>query len=346
MGLRIAAPWVLATGLFFLLLDPPGATAQSSPQGPRELYQALNALRVAPGQVYYIRDLHIRRDAVRLTLAEGKLAFLASYNGQLTGAVFTGRGHALALLRDPIERRSLARFLDAPLLDERFSSAYFRFTDNTGEELLQQLHEAGTEPAAEPGFAEGWNETVANLNPWHSLRILTDWLAEAPHPYFYVGLLGEVTGAFDVLVDDRRAEQVLLGQPRWVSGERFYDVWASFRRANAPAPQVTPFVAAGYAIETSILPDRTLEGATTLALKAVRGGERVIPLELSRSLTVQSVEDAAGRPLIFFQNEAVNRHEIEQRGNDALLVVLPAGARRTTRIWRIDPTASDRFPPW
>jgi hypothetical protein len=307
-----------------VLLAAATSAAQTS---PRDLYQALNALRVIPNQVYYVRDLDIRHDAVRLLLAEGKLAFLAPCNGRLTGAVFTGRGRALALLRDPIEKRQMARFLGAPLLDQGFSSAYFRFTDNTGEELLRKLRAAGAAPADEPSFVAGWNEIVANLNPWHSLRILTDWLAEDPQPYFYAGLLGDTSGPFDVLVDNRRPEQVLLGQLRWVAGERYYDVWASFRRAGAPAALASPFAPIGYAIETSILPDRTLEGTTTLTLKALRGGERVISLELSRFLAAQSPEDAERRPLVFFQNEAVNRHEIAQRGNDSLLVVLPAPAR-------------------
>src|SRR5712692_6017071 len=314
----IAACVVLAAG---------SSAAQQAAPGPRELYQALNDLRVVPRQVYYVRDLHISRDAVRLSLVEGKVALLAAYDGRLTGAVFTGHGHVLALSRDPIEKRSLARFLGAPLLDQSFSRAYFRFTDNTGEELLGLLRRAGVPPADEPSFAEDWNPVVANLNPWHSLRILMDWTAADPQPYFYAGLQGDISGPFDVLVDDRRAEQVLLGQPRWVAGTRLYDVWASFRRTGAAEPFAPPFVPAAYAVETSIQLDRTLEGAATLTLKALRGGERAVPLELSRFLTVQSAEDAEGRPLVFFQNEAVNRHEIAQRGNDALLVVLPAPAR-------------------
>ncbi len=314
----------IVAGVAGVLLAAATSAAQTS---PRDLYQALNALRVIPSQVYYVRHLDIRHDAVRLLLAEGKLAFLAPYNGHLTGAVFTGRGRALALLRDPIEKRQMARFLGTPLLDQGFSSAYFRFTDNTGEELLRQLRAAGAAPVDEPSFVAGWNETVANLNPWHSLRILTDWLAEDPQPYFYAGLLGDTSGPFDVLVDNRRPEQVLLGQLRWVAGERHYDVWASFRRAGAPEALASPFAPVAYAIETSILPDRTLEGTATLTLRALRGGERVISLELSCFLAVQSAEDAEQRPLVFFQNEAVNRHEIAQRGNDSLLVVLPAPAR-------------------
>jgi len=310
-----------------VLLVAGSSAAQQAVPGPREVYQALNDLRVVPRQVYYVRDLHISRDAVRLSLVEGKLALLAAYDGRLTGAVFTGHGHVLALSRDPIEKRSLARFLGAPLLDQGFSRAYLRFTDNTGEELLGLMRQAGVPPADEPSFAEDWNPVVANLNPWHSLRILMDWTAADPQPYFYAGLQGDISGPFDVLVDDRRAEQVLLGQPRWVAGTRLYDVWASFRRTGAAEPFAPPFVPAAYAVETSILPDRTLEGAATLTLKALHGGERAVALELSRFLTVQSAEDADGRPLAFFQNEAVNRHEIAQRGNDALVVVLPAPAR-------------------
>jgi len=53
----------------------PGAAARTASTGPREIYQALNALRVESGQVYYVKDLHLRRDAVRITLVEGKLLF-------------------------------------------------------------------------------------------------------------------------------------------------------------------------------------------------------------------------------------------------------------------------------
>ena len=326
-GAGIAAGVILAAGLLGLEFHAPGAAARTASAGPREIYQALNALRVESGQVYYVKDLHLRRDAVRITLVEGKLAFLSACEGRLTGAVFIGHGHVLALPRDPMEKQQLARFLGAPLLDQQFFRAYFRFTDDSGEELLRQLREAGTQATEEPSFRDEWNLTIANLNPWHSLRILTDWLATSPRPYFYAGLAGEMTGPFDVLVDNRRSEQVLLGQPRWVAGERYYDVWASFRRAPEgaePASAASPFGPLAYSLETSILADHSLEGTALLTLKAVRSGERMIPLELSRYLTVQSAEDAEGRPLVFFQNEAVNRHEIAQRGNDALLVVLAA----------------------
>jgi Peptidase family M1 domain len=332
VGARIVCLLALAAGLFVLGSAPARPTPVPTEPGPRDLYQALNALRVDSTRVYYVRDLNIRRDAARISLVEGKLAFLAAYNGRLTGAVFTGHGHVLALPRDPIEKRSLAHFLGAPLLDRGFTSAYIRFTDHTDEELLEQLREVKAQPADEATFAEGWNQTVANLNPWHSLRILTDWLAEEPHPYFYAGLLGDVSGPFDLLLDARRSEPALLGQARWVRGLRYYDVWTSFRPATAPHPLAAPCAPVRYMIETTIQADLTLQGTTNLTLQVVRGGERVIPLELSRWLSVQSAEDGERNALVFFQNEAVNRHEIAERGNDSLLVVLPAPARTGQEI--------------
>jgi len=320
--------------LLFALLFPSGVfaqTPQTASPDPRQLYEALNSVRVDSSRVYKVRDLSLHRDAIRLALTDGKLAFLTAFNGRVTGAVFTGKGNVLALLRDPIEKGQLARFLGAPLLDQNFSGAYLRFTDETAEEITKQLAAANAAFTADPSFADAWNEAVSNLNPAHSLRILTDWLAVNPQPYFYAGLIGNRSGPFDVLVDDRCPEQVLIGQPRWMSGATIYDVWASFPRRDAPA-YLAPFAPLSYTIDTSILADLSLEGSAVLTLRAARAGERVVPLELSRSLVVQSVEDAQSRQLPFFRDDAPTQHEAARRGNDLLLVVVPAPVAQDEEI--------------
>lgn len=289
----------------------------------RAIYQQLNALRVDTGRIYRVGEFSLRRDVVRLVFEEGKLAFLQPYHGRVTGAVFTGRGRALALVRDPGEKASIARFLGEPLVDQPFSRLYLRFTDGTGEELAESLKEAEAEAIVEPSFAEEWNLAIADLNPWHSLRILADLLSESPLPYFYAGIMGDRTGAFDILLDDRRAEQVLIGQSRYVEGARYYDIWASFSRSDrGPFPGV-PFTPVSYEISTTIRNDLSLEGRTTAELKARRGGERLLHLELSRRLTLETVKDAEGNLLEFFQNEEIKGDELVRRGNDAVLIVLP-----------------------
>ncbi len=297
------------------------AAAQDS---PRDLYHALNALRVDGHRVYFLREVELHRGVLSFHFSEGKLAFLEPLEGRVTGAVFTGAGRIIAIPRDPVERGSLAKFLGAPLLDQPFSRAYLRFTDQTAQELQERLGKAGAEPAEDPGFAADWNVAVAELAPGHSLRVMEDWLAVEPEPYFCVRIVGDLTGPFDVLVDARRDEPVLIGQTRWINDRLDYDVWASLPR-DGPAPP-RALAPLDYRVETTIEPNLALEGQTALHLKVVHGGDRVIPLELSRLLQVQSVTDDTGQPLVFFQNDEMSRHEIASRGNDSLLVVLPGPA--------------------
>jgi hypothetical protein len=286
------------------------------------MLNALNALRVNSQEVYTIRDLDFRYDALHFTLIQGQLAFLEPFQGKIVGAVFSGRGHILAAPHDPVEKASLARFLSAPILDQRFSRVYLRFDGDAGADLLARLKQSGVTPAPDPSVGDDWNEAVAKLNPPQSLRILMDLLADHPTPYFYAGILGDTSGAFDALVDDRRPEQVMVGQPKAVNGETFYDIWASFFRMGAQE-SLPAFAAESYSLDTIVQPDLELAGKADLTLHALREGERVIPLELSNLLRVESVQDESGRPLEFFQSEPTVRHDIASRGDDSVNVVLP-----------------------
>jgi hypothetical protein len=315
---------------------PRGADARAStsslPDDPRALYRALNELRPDGAHVYDVHDLNLRRDVISFTFSEGKLAFLPAIGGHVTGAVFAGRGRVLATPRDPGERRSLSQFVGVPILDQTFSRAYIRFTDETAAQIQQQLKSTGSQGAVDARFAEGWNVIVGALAPMQSLRIMQDLLSTDPLPFFYAMLDGNSAGAFDVLVDRRRDEQVLIGQPRTVDGATFYDVWASFRAQDAPAVPIEPFVPVEYRIDSTIANDLSLEGKTTVRLKTVRSGDRFVPLELSRNLAVEEIRSGDGKPVVFFQNENLERRDILRRGDDAIFVVLAAPAQDGQQI--------------
>jgi len=317
-----------------------GSLAPASPSA-RELYQQLNALRVNPAEVYTIKDLVLRKEDVRLILDEGKLAFFTpaqsprqappeagtASGGQITGAVFVGRGRAMAFPRDSVEKQQLARFVGAPLLDQPITSAYLRFTDDTAEELKRDLRDSAIPPREDAPLAERWKDVAANLNPADSLRIIEDWLSEQPQPYFLARLDDPVAGPFTILLDTaRRDEPVVIGQHRLVGHAVYNDVWVSYVPPDwRPAPPAA--VATGYEIETTIFPDRSLEGSTTIHLRAERSGERCIELELSPLLAVQSADLEDGEKLDFFQNEGFQRQARSSRGNAVVLVVLPRPAR-------------------
>jgi Peptidase family M1 domain len=298
--------------------------AESIPTDPRALYQALGELRPDATRVYDVHDLRLRRDVVDFAFTDGKLAFLQPLGGRVTGLVFSGRGHVIATPHERGERRSLAEFLGVPILDEGFYNAYIRFTDDTGAEIERQLQEGGATAVSDPAFAERWKPEVTALGPSQALRIMTDWLSTNALPYFYSLLEGDSVGPFEVSVDQRREEQVLIGQVRVTNDVASYDVWAHFRADDSRKVSPESFAPLDYRVDSAIADDLSLTGKTTLHLKAVRGGERVVPLELSRNLAVSEIHGDDGRPLPYFQNEELSRRNVARRGNDSILVVLPA----------------------
>ena len=315
---------VIITVLALWSLATPAATLAAD-KSPKELYDALTALRVDPAAVYSVESsnrIELRRGDAKLSLDEGKLAFFASSDGQVTGAVFAGRGHSLALPRDPVEKQQMGRFLGAPVLDQDFTSAYLRFTDDSASDLLRQLKNANVVPQQDTAYAAGWEPYLARLNSQYSLRILFETLTQQPRHFFYAGLEGITTGPFDVLLDTMRAEQMLFAQPRKSGEAGYYDVWASYSLPGVSPPPVA-FRALQYTIETSILANNSLDATASIRLRAEIGGERLLVFQLARALSVDSIIDDRGDSLVFFQNEGMSHQERSVHGSDYLHVVLP-----------------------
>jgi hypothetical protein len=319
-------PGVAFSGFFLalcLFLTPCAASAAED--SPREAYEALNSLRVNPASVYEISAadrIELRRGDGHFSFDFGKLAFLAPYKGQVTGAVFSGRGHVVAAPRDPIEKQQMARFLGAPVLDEPFSDVYLRFTDETATELLGELSSAGVHPIQDTEFAVRWDPITAQVNPPQSLRILFAIISAHTEPFFYAAVEGITRGPFDMMVDPRRFEAALIGQPKKVGAEGFYDVWASYPLPSQPTTR-RHFRALDYEINTSVLPDTSLDAKADVRMRVESGGERAIGFQLARALGVESVTGPHDEPLVFFQNEGMNLQDRLSRGTDYLFVILP-----------------------
>lgn len=311
---------VLLVFAFFLPL-PCRAAANS----PRELLAALNSLQLDSQHVYTVTSkdrVVIRKGDAVISLQDGKIAFFEPFEGHVTGFAFTGIGHVLSLPRDTVEKQQLARFLGAPVLDQQFLSAYVRFTDGTGRELLEEMQRAALVPAADDHFRAMWQANLERLNVSHSLRILVEkWSPSVPH-FFHAGLDGAVTGPFDILLDPTRMDEFVLGQPRTVGGSAFYDIWASYPLPGAKTPSAA-FDALRYRIDTIIHLDNSLDGNAAIEFHALPGSQAFLAVQLSRSLKVTSVTGENGEELPYFQNQGLTQQEINSRGQDTLVVFLP-----------------------
>jgi len=318
--MRVGARFVA----FWLFLVP--ITVAAPERSPHELYDAINAITVDPSAVYHLlpeNRIELRRGDAVISFEEGTLALLSPIEGHITGAVFSGRGHVLAAPRDPVEKQQLGRFLGAPVLDQAFVNGYLRFVDQTADDLLSQFRAASLTPQTDATIGAQWEPTLPRLNSVYTLRTLLFFLSPNPNPAFYAALYGSTTGLFDVVLDERREEQFLLGQSSKVAGGTSYDVWTSHRVPGLAANAVA-FKALSYSLETSIFPNNSLEAAVEVRIRAETGRERVLVFQLSRALTVDRVTGEHGEPLEFFQNEGMSLQERSTRGNDYLYVVLPS----------------------
>ncbi len=318
---------VVLFGLWCLAAPAASASAERS---PHELYDAIKALRIDPSNVYRVapsNHIQLRRGDAVFSFEEGAFAFFSPLDGQITGVVFSGRGHILAAPREPVEKQQMGRFLGAPVLDQEFINGYLRFTDDTAGELLRQFQAANLPVQTDTSVGVRWDAAVTQLNPGYTLRILYDRLSSNPKPCFYAEMEGTITGPFDVVLDTQRDEQFFLGQVHKAGDVFLHDVWTSHRVPGTLAPPVA-FHALHYSIETTISSGNALDATAAVRLRAETGAERVLAFQLSRALAVDTVTGEQGEPLPFFQNEGMNLQERSTRGNDYLEVVLPQAPAR------------------
>jgi len=320
--------WCVAICVLSGILSP--AAARGAGLSLHELYASLNALRLDPAAVYTVDSsnrVELRRGDAKLSFGDGVIAFFAPLEGRISGAIFAGHGHALALPRSVVEKQQMASFLGTPVLDQEFFSAYLRFSDDSADELLRQLKNANVPPHVDSEMATRWDPLIVRRNPQYSLRILFETLSQHPRHFFYAGLEGMTTGTFDVVLDTMRTEQMMFAQPHKSGNSNFYDVWASYSLPGTSPPPIA-FRASQYAIETSILDNFSLEATAAVHLLAELDGERLLIFQLSRALNLESVTDESGRPLVFFQNEGISIPERSVRGSDYLQVILPEAPPR------------------
>jgi hypothetical protein len=317
------------SGLILLCLFSSALGYAQTTRSPRELLQKLNDLTIDPAEIYALRDTQITRDRVNFYFNRGFIGFLAPVNGEITGAVFAGDGEVLLMPPDSVEGHSLAFFTKSPILEEQLTFAYLRFTDQTARELMAHARRPDPEDPEQPGgFAEKWEPVVTRLNPQYSTRILMDLLGERDMPCFQTYLEGKNLGAFQVQIDERLPEAVRVGGIGYEGGRTYTDLWCSFASRKGEARAGSLLIGSAqvlsYKIDTHIHDDNSLEGRAELELESHSNADRVLVFELARLLKVSEVQDEAGQRLPLLQNPSLEESEVAARGNDWVVVVLPA----------------------
>ncbi len=340
--------------------SPSGETGQSSPA--RALYLQLNNVGLDPGRVFRVRNSSLDRPAIHITLEDGTIAFTQDVMGRITGAFFEGDGEVLLVPPNDVERRSMSLFTGMAILEERFTTAYFRFNDNTAAELQPGLRA----PQNAQEFVARWDDTARSLAHADAMRLLSSFSRMLPiagaaatsgsvtatygdvsDRMLHARLQGNKLGALDIFFDSTAAEQVEAGQSKNAEdGTLFYNIWTSFSPENlgrAAPSGLSPAVSAdaesredsirprSYVVHARVKPPKELDADVKLQLDVRRGGTRCLVFELSRFLQIQTVESDRS-PVEFIQNPAVEGTQLARNGNDLVAVILPQPTQQGQRI--------------
>jgi hypothetical protein len=337
-----------------------GKSPAQHPGAAESLYLQLRSVGLDSSRVYSVRDLSIQRGGFHLALDDGTIAFTQDVAGKVTGAFFIGEGEILLSPPDQAERASMLLFTGSTILEEKFSSAYFRFNDDTYTEVQSALR-----PAENPQeFVTEWDQTARSLAETDALRLLLSFSRHLPaqsttpssYPpektdgegrILHVRLQGRKLGAFDVYYDANAGEQIWAGQSRNVGGANYYDVWTSFSNARrstttavlsettAEGGNIDEVDVSHFTIRAEIRPPTELKAEATLEIGIRQGGGRALLFELSRFLQVENLE-MDGKPVEFIHNQAVEGTQLARHGNDLVVVIFPellrAGQKLTLRF--------------
>jgi hypothetical protein len=226
------------------------------------------------------------------------------------------------------EKRNLAQFTRAPILEERLDSVYMRFTDRTAQELLAASRRPDPDDPDPPGpFLQEWSAVTQALNLETSVRILTDLLGDRNHPYFYARVKGEELGVFEMADDERLTEPFTIGSLGKLGSQAFANIWCSFatrKSAGEPtAPRDIMAKALAYTLDVRIHPDHSLEGRAEVQLESRSPKDRVISFGLSRGLAVSGVEDDQGNTVMVIGGQPPEGDPAGARAYDHVEVVIP-----------------------
>ncbi|MBV9434408.1 MAG: hypothetical protein JOZ44_00060, partial [Acidobacteria bacterium] len=295
-----------------------------------ELYRALRESGLDLTKVYRIRDATFDREDLHFALNDGWLIEGQQTAGHVNAAFFIGDGEVLVIPPDLRERASLALFLHAAVLEERFTSAYFRFFD---DRFLQEL-EPALRTGENPDIVNKANSLAKEMARSDALRLLLSYFNSGAHAsaprYMHARVVGTTHGIFDVLYDEAAAEQIGAGQVAYAPGGLvFYNVWTSFpsrshRQEETSATSGLALLPKSFQVKANVHPPETLDGDTQVEVEVLQPETRAVLFELSRDLKVSSVT-LDGKPIEYLQNEALEGTRIAREGNDYVAVILPPG---------------------
>ena len=302
-------------------------------QGPdsspaASVWNALSSPAMDPAKSARTDNVEIIRDRVHITLVEGSIQFAQPVNGVTFGAAFHGKGRVRVEPPNPIEAQQLKLFEKQDKLDMSFTDATFSFTDDLAEDVAKQVK---------------WQTAGATNDDFYAKRQKDrEDLGESAVPRLWQGVLsGDRVRTAYFLADLKVAgkdwvefhldalDPEEIGVGRWVDvgPVKLFDVWMSFPAGAKTSAEVwkdpqakEDFSIRGYHINAGVTSGAELNATTRVDIDPRLTGQSVLIFDLDSNLRLDSIKDAKGRALSFYQSRE-NKDRFQSYGNYAAVVL-------------------------
>jgi hypothetical protein len=198
--MKSSAHRIVVVILFGLLSVVSNAYAQDTAASKElALYNQIKSFSLTGGAVD-VKGLVIKKDRAQITL-DGIVYLTGQINNHSTGAVFVGNGKVIVETPpNEFEKQNIKRLLGSEVIESDFTTAVFRFSDDTAQQFGQVRAEPVNDRAQKLAQAlepRVLKETGANLSARIALSILN---AEKPG-FFFANFDGGKRGRFSLLLD-------------------------------------------------------------------------------------------------------------------------------------------------
>jgi Peptidase family M1 domain len=271
-------------------------------------YQGLRGRTPNAGS-FAVKNFTLKRDAGVFTFNDGTFYLFNDVAGITTGAVFLGEGSLHVEPPSAMERRQLKTVMKTEVLDQRFTSAVFEFTDETAAELRKNSTGSGSAQGAGAALGQVQEaQTLFRKDLRYDIeaRLLADMVKPGGGGFFLADMKGPTFSKRLIYVVDPLGalavapEEVAL----LTSGDGGYDITLGFRLAGTVQTAVnTAFLIPQQTIDVAIDKNGKMEGTAVSAVVGLKKGVQVLPLQMFPTLRVSGVWGPDGEALDFIQED-------------------------------------------
>jgi hypothetical protein len=194
---RVLPLALISTAILLNLV--PATAAQTEPQA-RDLYEKIKAFNLDGGTIE-VSNLTVKRDRAVMTFT-GSFYLEKPVHGKVTGAVFIGNGTFKA---DPppndFERANLKRLTKSDTISSDFTSAYFRFTDDTVLMLGKDPHAGAPSTQAMKIASDANSRTLREIGANIASRVAISLANKEDPGFFFATFDGGRSGRFSYVLD-------------------------------------------------------------------------------------------------------------------------------------------------